>query len=71
MGVAEKINQRVRQLPERAQAEVLNFVEYLLAKAEREQDRRAWSEASLALALRGMEEEEPEYTDDDLQERFS
>lgn len=71
MAVAEKINERVQQLPERAQAEVLNFVEYLLVRSEQAQGRREWSEGSLALALRGMEDDGPEYTDDDLTERFS
>ncbi len=74
MAVAEKINQRVRQLPESVQAEVLSFVERLLMKAEREQthrDRQGWSGLSLSLAMRGMEDEAPEYTEGDLVERFS
>jgi Flp pilus assembly protein CpaB len=54
---------------------VLDFVEYLLAKAERQQARReeqAWSRTSLSLAMRGMEDENgPEYTAEDLEERFS
>jgi hypothetical protein len=37
MSVTEKINERVQQLPERTQTEVLDFVENLLAKAERQQ----------------------------------
>lgn len=75
MSVTEKINDRIRQLPERTQAEVLDFVEYLLAKAERKQARREereWSRQSLSLAMRGMEDENgPEYTIEDLEERFS
>jgi hypothetical protein len=75
MSVTEKIYERVRQLPERTQAEVLDFVEYLFAKAERQQARREeqeWAQKSLSSAMRGMEEEKgPEYTADDLQERFS
>jgi hypothetical protein len=76
MSVTEKINERVQQLPERTQAEVLDFVEYLLAKAERQQARReeqAWSRTSLSLAMRGMEEDDdgPEYTAENLEERFS
>lgn len=75
MSVREKINDRVQQLPERTQAEVLDFVEYLLAKAEREQARREereWSRHSLSLAMRGIENESgPEYTAEDLEERFS
>jgi hypothetical protein len=75
MSITEKINDRVRQLPERTQAEVLDFVEYLLTKAERKQARgeeREWSRQSLSLAMRGMENENgPEYTVQDLEERFS
>lgn len=75
MNVTEKINERVQQLPERTQSEVLDFVEYLLAKAERQQARQAeqeWSRQSLSLAMRGMEDENgPEYTAEDLEERFS
>jgi len=75
MSVTEKINQRVQQLPERTQAEVLNFLEYLLAKAERQQARRQeqeWSRQSLSLAMRGMEGGNgPGYTAEDLDERSS
>lgn len=74
MAVSEKIQQSVQRLPERLQAEVLNFVEYLLAKEEREsaaQEKRDWSNLSLSLAMRGMEAEEaPEYALSDLKETF-
>lgn len=72
MAVVEHIAQRIRQLPEREQAEVLDFVEYLLMKAERAQareERAAWMDRSLRSALRGMEEE-PGYDAADLKERF-
>lgn len=75
MNVAEKIVKQVRRLPEQTQVEVLDFVEYLLTKTEREQAReeeQAWTRLSLASAMRGMEEEtEPEYTEEDLEERFT
>lgn len=61
MVVAERIHQYVQKLPAALQGEVLDFVEYLLAKSEREtarQSARAWSDSSLALAMRGMEEED-------------
>ncbi len=74
MTVAEKIYQDVQKLPERFQAEVLDFVEYLLLKAEREtwpEERRAWSEGSLALAMSDMvKEDTPTYTADDLKTTF-
>lgn len=77
MNVAEKIDKQVRRLPEQTQVEVLDFVEYLLTKTERVQARerekdQEWTRLSLASAMRGMEEEtEPEYTEGDLEERFS
>lgn len=72
MPVIEQIAQRLQQLPEREQAEVLDFVEYLLVKAERaraHEERRAWTKESLHLALRGMEDEAG-YDAADLKERF-
>ena len=74
MSVAEKIDERVRQLPERTQAEVLDFVKYLLTKEEWRQARHEEQEWSrlVSLAMRGMEDEDgPEYTSEDFEERFS
>jgi len=75
MSVTERIYQYVQKLPESLQAEVLDFVEYLLLKVEREaihQDEITWSNLSLALAMRGMEDENtPNYTLADLKEVFS
>jgi hypothetical protein len=75
MKVAEKINKQVQRLPEQTQAEVLDFVEYLLTKTERTQTReedQQWTQFSLASAMRGIgEETEPEYTEGDLEERFT
>lgn len=61
MIVAERIHQYVQELPASLQVEVLDFVEYLLSKLEREmaqQSKRAWSNLSLTLAMRGMEDED-------------
>lgn len=55
MAMANQIQEAVQQLPAGFQAEVLDFVEYLLAKAEREAVRHeelAWSNLSLATAMR-------------------
>jgi len=74
MNVAEKINKQIRRLPEQTQAEVLDFVEYLLTKTEQKsaQEEQDWTRLSLASAMRGIEEDsEPEYTEADLEERFS
>ena len=75
MIITERIHQYVQKLPESLQAEVLDFVEYLLSKVEREteqQDELAWSHLSLSLAMRGMEDEDtPNYTTADMKEIFS
>lgn len=74
MNVVEKINRQVQRLPERTQVEVLDFVEYLLTKTEREQGRgedQDWTQLSLASAMRDIEgETDAEYTEEDLEERF-
>jgi hypothetical protein len=52
------------------QAEALDFIEYLLAKAER-REKNEWSELSLRFAIRGIEDEEaPTYTAADLKVKF-
>lgn len=53
-------------MPVSFQAEVLDFVEYLVARVRAEEDRD-WSELSLACALHGMEDEATlRYTTADL-----
>lgn len=73
--IAERIQEYVRKLPHSLQAEVLDFIEYLLAKAEREalrREEREWVTLSLAFAMRGMEDEDtPTYTIADLKVVFS
>ena len=75
MVVAERIHQYVQKLPASLQVEVLDFVEYLSSKLEREmaeQGELTWSALSLALAMRGMEDEDvPTYTMADLKVVFS
>jgi hypothetical protein len=73
MDISERIQQVVERLPAPLQIEALDFIEYLLAKAEREaiQERKDWSDLSLNLAMRGMEDEEtPLYTMSDLKVVF-
>jgi len=64
----------VKKLPESSQAEVLDFVEFLFSKTETKspvRENREWTNLSLSSAMRGMEEEdEPQYTSDDLKECF-
>jgi len=74
MTVIDQIHQRVLILPELRQAQVLDFVEFLLAKDEpdfQDPDNLEWSNLSLAMAMRGMEDEElSTYTVADLKETF-
>lgn len=75
MVVAERVHQYVQKLPASLQVEVLDFVEYLVSKLEREtaqQGELTWSNLSLTLAMRGMEDEDmPTYTTADLKVVFS
>ena len=77
MTLIEKIHQHVLILPEQRQVQVLDFVEYLLSISEtdvqdtvRDTDDLEWSKYSLAMAMRGLEEEEELYTLEDLKEKF-
>lgn len=70
MAVAEQIQEKVKLLPQSAQYEVLDFVEYLLHRSR--QEDLLWSKLSLRWALRDLEdEEEPEYDGEDLQETWA
>jgi hypothetical protein len=70
MSLADKIINNVRTLPESKQIEVLDFIEYLRVKTER-QENTGWSDFSLSSAVRGMENEESPYSLKDLKESFS
>lgn len=71
MALVEKIQQYVEKLPTSFQAEVLDFVEFLLRKSEH-REQRDWSDVSLTLAMRGMENEDaPRYTPADLKVVFT
>ncbi|KAA3664186.1 MAG: DUF2281 domain-containing protein [Chloroflexi bacterium] len=79
MAMIDKIHQHVRILPEALQAEVLDFVEFLLSRISPDQlqddlqelNHTEWSNFSLNMAMRGMEDEDgPEYTLADLKEQF-
>ena len=74
MALSERIQKHIERLPASFQVEVLDFIEYLLAKAEREavrEERKFWSSLSLSFAMRGMEDEDsPTYTLADLKVVF-
>ncbi len=70
MTVAKAIQDKVKLLPEPTQKEVLNFVDYLLHKSR--QEDVSWSELSVTMALKGLEDEEwPDYGDQDLKEQWT
>jgi hypothetical protein len=70
MILAEIVYQKTKSLPEQAQKEILDFVEYREQKSR--QDDRFWSLMSLESALRGLEGDSwPEYGPDDMKERWA
>ena len=69
MDTAELVHEKTKALPPAAQREVLDFVEYLEIKLRKEDAE--WSLTSIALALKGMEDESwPEFGDEDFRERW-
>ena len=60
MVLSEKIQEYIQKLPPSFQEELFDYIEFLLAKAERE--NKEWSHLSLASAIRGMEDEPELYT---------
>ena len=70
MTLDEKIHQYVQKLPRSLQEELLDFVEYLVMKAE-QQEQRGWMSLSLSSAMRDMEDESVSYSLADLRESFA
>ena len=73
MTTAQVIARHLQALPEAAQREVLDFVEFLQSRREGPvvgKDDVSWSDFSLAAAMRGMEDEATPYTAADLKESF-
>jgi hypothetical protein len=71
MTVAEQIALRVAQLPPDKQAEVVDFVEFLVARAAGGSDPAAWTDSDFrrfALAQLLAEEDTVEYTLHDCRE---
>jgi hypothetical protein len=70
MTLDEMIYRYAQKLPYSFQREVLDFVQYLLMKAE-QQEEQDWSWFSLSSAMRGMEEGPVLYTMADIKVRFA
>lgn len=65
MSTMERIAEELKALPEEYQAEILDFVQFLkIKKAGREE--KELKEVSLAMAMRGMEDEPDLYSAEDL-----
>jgi len=70
MTLDEKIQQYVQKLPRSFQEELLDFVEYLLMKAE-QQEKQDWTSLSLSSAMRDLEDESVLYNLSDIRVAFS
>jgi hypothetical protein len=71
MKLQEKILHNVESLPEPLQTEVLDFIEFLKSKEHQQnEENKTWSTFSLSNALRGMENEDYQYSVKDLKEKF-
>ena len=69
MTLDEKIHQYVQKLPLSLQEELLDYVEFLATKAEK-QEQQEWESLSLSSAMRDMEHESVSYSLSDLKEIF-
>jgi len=69
MTLDEKIQQYVQKLPRSFQEELLDFVEYLVMKAE-QQEQQEWSSLSLSSAMRDIGEGQVSYSLSDLRVTF-
>jgi hypothetical protein len=70
MNLSEKIIDNLRILPESKKNQILDFVEYLKSKMEKEEEKE-WNNFSLSSAMQGMEDEESAYSLKDIKETFS
>ena len=69
MTLDEKIYQYVQKLPRSFQEELLDYVEYLLMKAE-QQEKKDWESLSLSSAMHDMEDETISYSLSDIRGSF-
>ncbi len=70
MNLDEKIYQYARKLPYSFQEELLDFIQYLLIKAE-QQEKQDWASLSLSSAMRDMEDEPDLYSVSDIRVAFA
>jgi len=70
MTTLEKIVESLKTMPESAQTDVLDYVEYLKSKEERGGNGYPWTQFSLESAMRGIAEEPTPYELEDIKEKF-
>lgn len=74
MRTAEKIFNHLKNLPEKQQEKVLEFIENFVVISKTDlasNESDYWNDLSITSAMRGMEDEnEPEYKIEDLKEVF-
>lgn len=71
MTTAERIHERIQELPEPLQAETLDFIEFLMQRQTVRNEDLDWSQLSLATAMRDIEDDEdPVYNESDLKEKW-
>jgi hypothetical protein len=71
MDIVERIIEELKSIPQSAQAEVLDFVEYLKSKQRQKEEDSEWLQFSLNSAMRGIEEEPSPYGIKDIKEKYS
>jgi len=71
MDVLDEIVRRLRSMPPERQGQVLAYISGLDGGDSLLDDPEAWSQFSLAHACEGIEDDGPEYTLDDLVERYT
>jgi hypothetical protein len=69
MALDEKVYHYAQKLPRSLQEELLNFIQYLLVKAE-QQEKQEWSLLSLSSAMRDMKDEPVLYSMADIKVMF-
>ncbi len=71
MNIVDKIYKELELLPEDKQSKVLDFIKHLSEKQLEEEEIEQWNKFSLSSALEGIEDDEVEYTLDDIKEKYA
>lgn len=69
MSLAETIYTKIQKLSHTEQAEILDFIDFIKFKHEHD-EKQDFSEMSLSMAMKGMEEEDTPYEISDIKDRY-